>query len=319
MRFTNNQGVSLAMAVWLATDEYDYDFDPKSISVTSLIAPVRKILLKERLTPETRPVPDIADFTASKMGTAIHDSIERAWKNNYAGALRMLGHPEKFIQQVVINPETVEPDQIPIYVEQRIKTPYRGYNIRGKFDLVIDGVLQDTKTTSVYSYMLGSKDEDYALQGSLYRWLNQEKITADYMQIQFCFTDWQKSLVGTRENYPPSRTQEHTIGLLSIAETEAWINAKLDELEKFADAPEEQIPMCSDKDLWRSPAVYKYFSDPMKTTGRSTKNFKSLAEANQLKTKKGRGVVLTVPGTVKACGYCPAFDICTQKDGYDHG
>ena len=229
------------------------------------------------------------------------------------------GVPEEVIQQVVINPETVEPDQIPIYVEQRIKTPYRGYNIRGKFDLVIDGVLQDTKTTSVYSYMLGSKDEDYALQGSLYRWLNQEKITADYMQIQFCFTDWQKSLVGTRENYPPSRTQEHTIGLLSIAETEAWINAKLDELEKFSDAPEEQIPMCSDKDLWRSPAVYKYFSDPMKTTGRSTKNFKSLAEANQLKTKKGRGVVLTVPGTVKACGYCPAFDICTQKDGYDHG
>lgn len=35
--------------------------------------------------------------------------------------------------------------------------------------------------------------------------------------------------------------------------------------------PDEEIPECTDEELWRSPTKYKYYSDPNKTSGRSTK------------------------------------------------
>ena len=31
---------------------------------------------------------------------------------------------------------------------------------------------------------------------------------------------------------------------------------------------------------------------------------------------QGKGVVITKPGEVKRCGYCPGFEACTQKDAY---
>ncbi len=55
----------------------------------------------------------------------------------------------------------------------------------------------------------------------------------------------------------------------------------------------------------------------MKTDGRSTKNFSNIHDANKFKAEKGgRGIVITKPGEVKACAYCPAFNGCTQKDAY---
>ena len=59
--------------------------------------------------------------------------------------------------------------------------------------------------------------------------------------------------------------------------------------------------------------------DPAKANdpaARSTKNFDNLAEANAFKAEKGKGVVVTKLGEPKACEYCPAFDICKQKDAY---
>ena len=53
--------------------------------------------------------------------------------------------------------------------------------------------------------------------------------------------------------------------------------------------------------------------------GRSTKNFDSMAEAKAHLSEKGhKGVIKIIPGEVKRCGYCAAYDICTQKDEYFH-
>lgn len=322
MKLTNNSGISLPMAVWLATDEYDYDPDPRTISATSLMKPVRQILLKERLTAETRRQPDVSDFIASRSGTAIHDSLEKAWTENYAKAMRLLGHPEDIIERVAINPTDLAPGDnytIPVYLEQRGKRDFRGYRISGKFDLCINGELNDIKTTSTYAWKTGNKDEDYKMQGSIYKWIHRDKITSDHINIQFWFTDWQKGKVKTEEGYPPSRLMERRVELMSIKETEIWLNQKFDELEKHADLTETQLPHCTDEELWRSETVYKYFSNPAKTSGRATRRFTDLAEAQAHKAEKGKGVILTFPGQVKACSYCPVFGICSQKDQYEHG
>lgn len=317
MRLTNNTGISLPLAVWLASDNYDFNANRKAISATSLLKPVRQLLLRERLTEKTSETPDVSEFIASRLGHSIHDGIERAWTQQYRSSLKKLGYPDHLIDAVQINPTTPVAGTIPVYLELRTEREFMGYIISGKFDMVLEGQLNDFKSTSVWSYIKGSKDEDYRLQGSIYKWLNPDKITGNQIIINFIFTDWQGMMAKTTKGYPQQRVLNYPVDLMSLQETENWIRRKIQELEAAADLPEAELPRCTDKDLWRSDDKFKFFSNPAKTDGRATKNFDTQADANAHAAKLGKGVVIKVPGQVKACGYCPAFPICTQKDEYD--
>ena len=319
MKITNEHDISLPLAVWLLADDYDYVLDPKYISVTTLLRSTKQIILGARL-PDSDRVADVSDFIARTFGHAVHDSMEKAWKGKYARAMKMLGYPEHVIDRIVINPTDEQlkanPNNIPIYIERRSKKDFNGWTIGGKFDKVMDGHLFDAKSTSVYSYLKGGKEDDYVLQGSLYRWLNQDIITEDQINVQFIFTDWQRSMIKSNPDYPKIKLKEVKYNLLSIQETEAFIRRKTDELARYWDKPQEDIPECTDKELWRAEPQYKYYSDPTKTDGKSTKNFTSLSEAKAFAAEKGKGVVITKLGEPKACEYCAAFPICQQKDKY---
>ena len=190
--------------------------------------------------------------------------------------------------------------------------------VGAKFEMVMEGIVMDNKSTSAYTWLYGGKDEDYRLQGSLYRWLNQDKITEDFIRINFIFTDWSAGDARSNPKYPQKRVQHKDIPLLSIAETEAWVRWKLGLIQKYSGTPEAQLPECTEEELWRSAPKFKYYSDPTKTAGKSTKNFDTLNDANKywIVDKGGKGIVITVPGEVKRCGYCNGYDACTQKDRY---
>ena len=327
MPITNRHNISLPMAVWLLHDEYDYVRDANYISATSLLKSTKQLVLARRVPMEEREL-DVSDLIASRMGTAIHDSIEKSWEVSGKAGMVKLGYPEHIAERIVINPtdEMLEtnPGIIPVYMEQRVirELTIKGktYRIGGKFDMVIDGRLFDAKTTSVYSYLLGDKDAAYAKQGSIYRWLDEGKrITSDHIFIQFLFTDWQKVMAKTNPKYPPLKLFEHPVALLEMADTERFITNKVDEVFSLMDAPEEKLPGCTDKELWRSAPKYKYYSDPNKTDGKSSKNFDDLAEANAYwkVEKAGKGIVKTIPGEAKACAYCQAYPVCKQREQYD--
>jgi hypothetical protein len=323
MRLTNVHSISLPLAVWLLHDEYDYIDEPNYISATSMLKSTRQLVLTQRVNQADREL-DISAFLASRMGTAIHDSIEKAWTVSGPRAMKKLGYPDRIADNIVVNPTAeqikLNPEIVPVWMEQRsfreITVDGVVYKIGGKFDLVLEGRLFDAKSTSVYSYLLGGKDNDYAMQGGIYRWLNPELITSDHIYIQFIFTDWQRARARGDENYPQTKALEHPVELPSLEATEQFIISKIRELRKYQDATDEQIPHCTDEQLWRGDTVYKYYSDPSKTTGRSTKNFEDKSEANAFMASKGKGIVVTVPGEVKACEYCPAFNACKQKDLY---
>lgn len=323
MIITNKGDISLSLAVWLLHDEYDYVNEPNYISATTLLKPLRHIILPGRIPPDEQ-VMDVADLIPSALGKSLHDSIEKSWTKGYRNSLKMLGYPASMIDRVLINPTAAElaakQDPIPIYIEQRAIRKFKGYTIGGKYDMITEGIIQDAKSTSAYTWLYGGKDEDYKLQGSLYRWLNPEKVTEDFMRINFIFTDWQKMLARTNPNYPQSRLLHKDIALMSLQETENWIARKLDLINRYKNVPEDQIPECTDEELWRSEPKYKYYSDPAKTDGRSTKNFTDQVEARKflMNEKGGKGVIITVPGEVNRCNYCNAFPICTQKDKYIH-
>ncbi len=314
-KYNNVSDVPLALAVFLATDSYDHNEDPKTISATALLKPIRQIVLPSRL-PPGMGLNSLGDMMASRIGTAIHDGIENAWLNNYKQGLANIGMNEKVIDRIVINPKTEDltEDCIPIYLEQRLTKQFGKWKITGKFDFIGEGIVQDFKSTSVWTYMNQANNSKYQQQGSIYRWLDNKLITADNMQIHFIFTDWKSPRFGADPNYPPRRFHTQTIPLMSVADTEKFITHKLNLIEKYWDAPEETIPECSDEDLWRSLPIYKYYKNPAKLT-RSTKNFDNPQDASlRMAEDHGVGVVITSPGEVKACKYCPAYAACSQKD-----
>lgn len=312
-QYTHVSSVPLSIAVFLATD--NYDSESHTISATALIKPLRQSILASRIPPEDSYV-SLPQMMASRIGSAIHDAIERSWLNNYKEALKAINTPSKVIQNILVNPtkDQLYEGCIPVYLEQRAYKTVGKHTVSGKFDFVIDGRVEDFKTTSVFSAMNGSSNENYRLQGSIYRWLNPEIITEDNMAIQFIFTDWSAAQAVASKNYPPLRFQERVLPLLSIKQTDSYVTTKLAQLDKFVDAAEEDLPYCTDEELWRSAPVYKYYKNPEKTA-RSTKNFDTKEEAYIYMAQANNvGTVILKPGQVKACKYCPAFSLCTQKD-----
>ena len=314
-KYANTSSVPLSLAVFLASDFYDHDQDENTISATALIKPLRQIVLSARVPEDMTPV-DLVNMVPSRMGTAIHDAIERSWKLNYRMALRLLGYPNRVIEKIRINPkpEELTDGVIPIYMEQRAKKTVGKFTVTGKYDFIGDGRVEDFKSTSTYTAMNNTNDEKYIWQGSIYRWLNPKIITKDEMAIQFIFTDWSKAKAMQDPKYPQQRIQQRLLPLKSLQETDAFVNRKLNQIEQYWDAKEEDLPLCTDADLWRSEPVFKYYKNPEKRA-RSTKNFDNRHDAQLRYIEDGSvGIVVEQPGQVTACKYCPAFAVCSQKD-----
>ena len=314
-RFANVSEVPLALAVFLASDYYDYSDDPTEISATTLLKPLRQIILATRVPPGDGLV-NLADMMNNRMGAAIHDGIEKAWVTNYAKAMQAIGLPQRVIDRVRINPkpEELTEDILPIYLEQRLKRKIGKWTVTGKFDFVGEGKVQDFKSTSTFTYKKQVNADKYTQQGSIYRWLDPKLITQDEMDIHYIFTDWKPAMAKTDPAYPPKRFHKQSFPLMSLQETENFIRRKIELIEQYWDAPENDIPPCDDDELWRSEPIFKYYKNPAKTA-RSTKNFDTRAEAMIRLAEDGNvGIVKEVPGQVTACKYCPAFAACSQKD-----
>lgn len=318
-RYTNLFGIDLSLAVWLLADSYDFIPGDRSISATSLLRPTKQTILGYRVDQTQADIPDLSDRISLRLGHAIHDSVEQAWKTDMRRSMILMGIPKKTIDRIKINPEpdTLVTGDIPVYIEKRGTRSILGWTVSGKMDMSINGKLKDIKSTSVYTYLLGRKDSDYILQGSIYKWIHPDKVTADDIDIQFVFTDWNKMMSRTTPDYPEKRLISYSLPLMAEKETERFIKDKINEIVHFMDADQDQIPRCTDEELWRSKPTWKYYSDPSKTDGRSTKNFDNAAEANAMLAEKGKGVVKYVPGEVKACLYCRAFSVCNQRKEYE--
>ena len=315
MKYSNTTGISVSAAVWLATDNYDYNSDPYVLSVTTLLKPIRQIILSKRAAAiaEREPI-DIASVIASRMGSAIHDSIERTWtQENAVRALKSLNYSQNFIDNLLVNPkpEDIKPTSKVVYVEQRHEMKLGKYTISGKFDLVMLGQVEDWKSTSVYVYMNQTNLDKYVMQGSLYRMIVPEKITSDLMNVHYIFTDWQKSMAMRDPKYPASRLLTQTAPLHSVEEAKKFALGKIALIEYYKNTDQDLIPECTSEELWRKDPVYKYYSkaDAVK----ASKVFKTQQEANKyLAEKGGIGFIKAFQSEVKACLYCSALPICNQ-------
>ena len=315
LEYTNKNNVSLALAVFLMYDDYEYDERSNSISATGLIKPLRQLVLSKQ-NPALLKTVDIADLVATRMGSAIHKGCEDAWTDpkNVKNALTVLGASEDAIDNIKINPPFVKHGETPVYVEQRAEKEIIDFIISGKYDLVLDGTLNDYKSTSVWTYIFDSNADSYVKQGSIYKWLSPDKITSDYVNINYIFTDWSAAKAREKKDYPQQRVLTKQYPLWSVEETENWIMNKIEAYKALADTPQEGLPECTKEELWASDTTYKYYKNPNKLD-RSTKNFNTMDEALIRKSDDGDvGKIVTVQGEVKACRYCSVVGVCIQAE-----
>jgi hypothetical protein len=315
--YSHVQEVPLALAVFLATDNYDHNPDPFTISATSLMKPLRQIILASRV-PKAQAMTPLPDMVKNRLGAAIHDGIESAWLNNHKQAMLAMGYPEHVIERVVVNPDAAllaqRPNAIPVYLEQRLSKKVGKWTVTGKFDFVGEGRVQDFKSTAVWTYLNQVNNNKYALQGSLYRWLDPQLITENELDIHFIFMDWSQAKTLHDPSYPKRQFLTQRFELKNPFETDQYVRKKLAQIEKYWDAPEDQIPDCDDEELWRSAPVWKYYSNPEKTQ-RSSRNFDAKVDAYTYWAEKGgKGIVKEIEGEVTACKYCPSYVVCGQKD-----
>jgi hypothetical protein len=323
VRITNDHKIDLPLAVWLLQDGYNSGADVappgELISVTTLMKPTRQLILKRKV-DQTKETYDLSDMIASRMGHGLHDSIERAWtQGDWRLAMKKLGYPKSVIDKIRINPDqkTLKEGEIPIYLEIRGFKEFRGLVITGQLDFLLGQAYRDFKSTSTFAWTSGNKDEDYILQGSMYRWIMPDLIKDDVMRIQFIFTDWVKYRTSDPK-YPQIRTPYKEYALMSIKDTEDWVNNKIDHIIANSGKSQDKMVECNKTELWQSDPSWKYYSNPetAKKNGRCQKTFTNETDAMLHLNSKGKGTVNKVPGTVKACTYCPAFTVCEQRKNY---
>ena len=274
MNYTNKYNIPEHICSWLAADEYDYL--PGVYSATTLISPARAFILKKRNAENLTM--DYSDFIKMRMGTAIHDSLEKI--GVYADG---------------------------DFKEKRFFAEIMGCQISGKMDAVLGGVIRDNKSTSVWKYVKKEFD-DYIKQLSIYRWILYRNgiNTEQYAFIDFFFTDWKKSDAEKSSDYPQIPYQEQKIDLLSLEATEELI---CDRLEEFTFA-ESVLPECTAEELWQRDECWAVFTK--EGQARAKKLCKTEEEAKEYASANGCKYIEHRPGKAVRCGYCSAAPFCDQ-------
>lgn len=315
--YSNHGNIELPLAVWLAADDgYDLKYDPNVISATTTMSPPRSVILSRRLEAQmTAGTVDLDTLVAARVGSAVHSAAENSWLHSLPQALKNLNIPQHIADRIWVNPPRhadIPEDSIPIYLEQRAQKQIGKWWVSGKFDFVYEGRVRDIKTTKTYNWILGGNDKKYALQGSIYRWLNPDIITDDSCSIEFLFTDWSPLKQMLDKSYPPKRIMTKVLPLLSIEETEAFLIKQLTILDTYMESKQEDMPKCTPEELWMKPTKYAYYKSA-KATARATKLFDTMHEATARMVKDGNtGKILPRIAEPKFCHYCDARPICMQ-------
>jgi hypothetical protein len=195
------------------------------------------------------------------------------------------------------------------------------FTVTGKYDILEEKnglfTIRDIKTTSVWAYIFGGKDEDYCKQLSIYRWLlSAEKNMNEIAYIDFIFTDWQSSKAKQDPTYPQQRIKAgYQITLMSLEETEKYIKERLELYYKYRNVPDEQLPLCTPEELWQSSDKFAVMKAGAQ---KATKVCDSADEAQAYINEKSLTKVFIEkrPGKVKRCKYCNVSQFCQSYNYY---
>ena len=115
------------------------------------------------------------------------------------------------------------PQYIPVYLEQRLTALSPATQWVVSLIWITDGTLQDVKSTSTFVWMKGEeREEQYQLQGSIYRWLDALNLTSGSRMIS---SDqlWTGQGNQAQPRLSPEPYQIQGCSLMSLKETQHWM------------------------------------------------------------------------------------------------
>ncbi len=276
MRWTNKFSIDPVIAQAVMTDDYEAVGD---ISVTRLVRPPQITALEHQHGEEI--VQDITDGLFMLEGRALHHILD-------------LARDETRLQ------------------EHRLTVECEGWTVSGQFDVLYlaesqKGILKDYKVSSVWSHILGSK-EDHEMQLNFYAYLAlRNKIQVDELSVVMWFRDWQKSQVERDRQYPPLKVIEHPIDLW------AWdYTAKVFEerVKLHQSAKAGTYPPCTAEERWARPDSWAVQKPDAKKAYRV---FEEPALAETMASSMAGYEVQHRPGVnVRCASYCPVMPFCQQ-------
>jgi len=282
MRITNEAGLPDALVAAITNDPY-----PTSkigdISATRLIdAPRVRVLTKRHGAEITE---DASDRIWALLGQSVHAILERAHT--------------VFEQSVV---------------ERRLFAEVEHWTVSGQFDrlgLLEGGVLQDYKTTSVWSVIHGPKPEWEAQLNVLAFLAKCNGIPVARLEIVAILRDWSRGKAKAGGNYPSHQVKVMEIPLWSDTQSADYVAHRV-RLHQSAEAlPDDDLPECTPAERWQGADVFA-----VKKPGRkSAVKLHDTAEAAEAHAAElgGAHFVEHRPGvSVRCADYCPVSAFCNQ-------
>lgn len=278
MKISNNFDLPAPMYRALAHDGYTPGTKHSDISITSLIGPPKIFQLKKRHAEELTE--DASDRVWTLLGQSVHKVLELAG-----------GETEQ--------------------TERRLYININGWTISGQTDLyeTEKKVLSDFKVTSVFSFLLGTKDtwtQQINLNAMLWRSYGYE---VNKGQIVAILRDWQASKAEFDPEYPKCAVHVVDIPLWSQAECIAFANERVKLHQAAAKQLDNDIPECTPDERWAKPNTFAIKKDGLK---RAVKVCSTLEEAQSLLTSYGaKHSIETRPGGDTRCEkFCTVAPFC---------
>lgn len=278
MKITNRENLPLP---FVRMAEEEYEIKPKRYSVTTLLKPVREILLNRRHADEIEQ--DCSDMIWLLFGKAVHAVLEKYSEGANEFAEEKLSH-----------------------------TFENGYTVSGVIDLydIDKAEVVDYKTASVWKAVY--KDyEDWRKQGLMYAWLLQKNgLPCKSVVFYAILKDWSKTQAKRDSSYPQSPILKVQFSVDGVTVIDEYIRAKIDEIIRYEDKPDDELPLCSLEDRWNDGNTYAVMEKGKKKAKRV---LDSAEEAEKWKAENGGDYIEVRKGVDKKCvDYC----LCCKKCDY---
>lgn len=275
MIITNKQNLPEALVNVIKNGLYEPN--PDTYSVTTLLNPVRNILLQRRHYNEIEQ--DANEMMNMLIGTAIHSLIEKMDNTGFSEMYLKYG------------------------------------KLTGKCDLYDQNncVLVDYKTATTWK-IIHNDFEDWKKQGLMYAWLlMQNNYYVNKLKFHAILKDWSPREAKKDSNYPQSQvyTWEYKVFPADMVQIEMFIRNKINELELLKNTPDDDLPACSDQDCWYTGDKFAVY----KITGQAKANrvLDTEEEAHEYITNKlnGAGIIEYRKGEYRRCqDYCNVCKWC---------
>jgi len=248
------------------------------ISVTTLIGPPKINQLKKRYSEFI--VVDASDMIWAMLGQSVHKVVELA-----AGEKDM--------------------------AEKRLYMEINDYTITGQTDLyeTENHTISDFKVTSVFSFLLGTKQEWEAqinLNAMLWREYGYEVKKG---QIVAILRDWQASKAEFDKEYPQCQMHIVDIPLWDNDECIRYATERVKMHQAAAAMSDDHIPACDPSERWAKPDTYAIKKDGNK---RAAKVCESKEEAENLLPTYGpkHSIEKRNGGDMRCERYCSVAPFC---------